>query len=100
MVKFKVLITEPIHEVGVNILQKETEILQLPQDPTEKDLLKNASKVDAIITRGPLKITKEVFKSPRLKVVGLHGIGYDHIDVDAAREMGKMVFGLIMKMSG
>lgn len=92
MVKFKVLITEPIHKVGTDILEKETDILQLPAGSSEHELLKKASHVDAIITRGPLKITKEVFKSPRLKVVGLHGIGYDHIDVDAAREMGKTVF--------
>ncbi len=92
MVKFKVLITEPIHEVGINILKKETEIIQLPRDSGVKELLKNASMVDAIITRGPLRITKEVFKNPRLKVVGLHGIGYDHIDVKAAQEKGKIVF--------
>ena len=92
MVKFKVLITEPIHEVGLNILKKETEIIQLSQDSGIKELLKNASIVDAIITRGPLEITEEVLKSPRLKVVGLHGIGYDHIDVKAAQEIGKIVF--------
>jgi glyoxylate reductase len=30
--------------------------------------------------------------STRLKVIGVHGIGYDHIDLTAARALGKIVF--------
>jgi D-3-phosphoglycerate dehydrogenase len=93
MVKYRVLITEPIHKVGVDILKKETDIIQLPQGSSIQDLLTTAPKVDAIVTRGPMELTREVFRSsPRLRVVGLHGIGYDHIDVNAAKEMGKIVF--------
>jgi phosphoglycerate dehydrogenase-like enzyme len=29
--------------------------------------------------------------APRLKVVGRHGVGYDHIDVPAATERGVLV---------
>ena len=29
--------------------------------------------------------------SPRLKVVGVHGIGCDHVDLPAAKELGKVV---------
>jgi phosphoglycerate dehydrogenase-like enzyme len=30
--------------------------------------------------------------SPKLKAVGVHGIGCDHVDLEAARELGKIVF--------
>jgi D-3-phosphoglycerate dehydrogenase len=94
MDEYRVVIVEPIHNKGLEVLKNVgVKIIQLPPASGESDLLTLISEADALITRGPLKITREILKaSPQLKVVGLHGIGYDHIDIEAAREFQKIVF--------
>ncbi|MEM3622918.1 MAG: hydroxyacid dehydrogenase, partial [Candidatus Bathyarchaeia archaeon] len=53
------------------------------------DLLRVCGDADAFITRGFIRIPKEVLEaSGRLKVIGVHGVGVDHIDVDFAEERG------------
>jgi D-3-phosphoglycerate dehydrogenase len=48
---------------------------------------------DALITRGGIKVTRETMaSSSRLRAVGVHGIGCDHVDLEAARELGRVVF--------
>jgi glyoxylate reductase len=38
-------------------------------------------------------VTREMMAaSPQLKAIGVHGMGYDHVDIVAAMELGKMVF--------
>ena len=92
--RFTVIVTEPIHPSGINYLKnKDTEIVEMPPNSTERDLLRIVSKADALITRGGLKITKEVINaSSRLKVIGVHGVGYDHIDLETVRNLGIRVF--------
>ena len=51
-----------------------------------------APEADGLITRGGVKVTREIMTaSPRLRVVGVHGIGCDHVDLAAARDLGKVV---------
>ncbi|MBK1786336.1 phosphoglycerate dehydrogenase [Prauserella cavernicola] len=55
------------------------------------DLLARAGEAEALIV-GLDPIDAEVFAAaPRLKVVAKHGVGYDNIDLDAAREHGVRV---------
>ncbi|MBS7620244.1 3-phosphoglycerate dehydrogenase, partial [Candidatus Bathyarchaeota archaeon] len=92
--RFTVIVTEPIHLSGINYLKSEgVEVVEMPPNSIEADLLRIVSKTDALITRGGLKITKEVMNaSPKLKVIGVHGVGYDHIDLEAARSLGMRIF--------
>ncbi len=86
---FKVLIAELIHEDGVDILRKQVEVIELPPESTIEDLKRAIVDVDALISRGFIKVTKEVLKAAkRLKVIVVHGVGVDHIDLEAARELG------------
>lgn len=87
------VVTEPINVVGVSYLEeKGVNVVQLPPGSKYKDLYRMIEDVDGLITRGGIKITRELMeKSPRLKVVGVHGIGCDHVDLDAAKELGKVV---------
>ncbi len=86
---FKVLIAEPIHKDGVDILRKQVEVIELPPESTIEDLKRAIVDVDALISRGFIKITKEVLKAAkRLKVIVVHGVGVDHIDLEAAKELG------------
>ena len=93
MSKYTVVITEPINETGVKLLQSEgVTVVQLPPGSTEADLKEMIHEVDGLITRGGIKISRDMMEaSSRLKVVGVHGIGCDHVDLHAAKDLGKVV---------
>lgn len=94
MNRFTVVVTEPIHMAGMRLLEEEgVRVISLPPGADERFLRDLAQEADALITRGGIKVTRELMaSSPRLKAVGVHGIGCDHVDLEAARELGKIVF--------
>ena len=94
MERFTVVIAEPIHQAGIQMLEEAgVEVVQLPPGSDEVALMEEAPRADAFITRGFIRVTREIMAaSPRLRVVGVHGVGCDHIDLQAARELGKVVF--------
>ncbi len=91
---FTVLVTEPIHPDGVRAMEEERlKVKMLPPGADERDLVGEMAMVDALVTRGGIRVTREaMMASGGLKVVGVHGVGVDHIDLQAARELGVMVF--------
>lgn len=93
MSKWTVLITEPINEAGVRFLEERgVKVLSLPTGANEEALMRVAPEADALITRGNIRVTRDIMKaSPRLRAVSVHGIGCDHVDLTAARELGKVV---------
>jgi len=94
MERFTVVVTEPIHPAGIQLLEEAgVEVMQLPPGSDEADLKEVASRADALITRGGIKVTRDIMTaSPRLRAVGVHGVGCDHVDLQASRELGKVVF--------
>ena len=89
---FTIVVIEPIHKSGIDVLQKHGKVIQLPIGSTDKDLLEVSAQADAFVTRGFVKISKEVLEAAtRLKVIGVHGVGVDHIDTDFAKERGVQV---------
>jgi D-3-phosphoglycerate dehydrogenase len=93
MPKWTVVITEPINEAGVRFLeQNSVEVIRLPPGSKEIALLDIAPRANGFITRGGVKVTREIMvASPNLKVIGVHGIGCDHVDLAAAKDLGKVV---------
>ena len=91
--QYNVIVTEPINQMGIKYLEeKEVNVIELPPGSTGEVLSKQVSKADGLITRGSIKITEELMKaSPRLKVIGVHGIGCDHVDLAAAKRLRKIV---------
>jgi D-3-phosphoglycerate dehydrogenase len=86
----RVLITEPIHPVGVERVAREAEAIYLPDRPGET-VDQHLPNVDGVIVR-TAKLTAERLRSaPRLRVIGKHGVGVDNVDVGAARELGIVV---------
>ena len=86
---FKVVVVEPIHSCGIEVLESYGEVVQLGLGSTWADLLRVCGDADAFITRGFVSIPMEVLEaSERLKVIGVHGVGVDHIDVDFAEKRG------------
>jgi len=88
-----VIITEPINEVGIKFLKnKGVNVIEFTPESTIENLSTKIAEADGIITRGSIKITRKLMtKSPRLKVIGVHGIGCDHVDLEAAKDLSKIV---------
>jgi D-3-phosphoglycerate dehydrogenase len=91
--RFTVVVTEPIHPAGIELLEENgIKVIELPPSSDESSLQKVSPKADALITRGGIKVTRTIMAtSTRLRAVGVHGIGCDHVDLDAAKELGKVV---------
>lgn len=91
---YRVIVTEPIHSDGIRVFEeKGIRVDQLPQGSDETSLLKEVSRADALITRGGIKVNREIMAaSHRLKAVGIHGVGYDHVDLEAAKMLDIKVF--------
>ena len=82
-----VLVTEPIADTGLELLQRECEV-RTPWvnggSHTDQDL----AEADAIIVR-LVRITESLLsKAAALKVVGRHGVGLDTVDLEAATSRG------------
>jgi len=92
---FKVLITDPISEKGINILKEnDIEIFYHPDSELNKisDVIE---KVDGWIIRSGTKINSELINlALELKVIGRAGVGVDNIDIDAATERGIVVMNV------
>jgi len=91
--RFKVVITTRIHQEGIELLEREAEIV-FPNKPlnllTPRDFTDIGKDSDAlIVVTNVEKITREVIEGlPRLRIIARHGVGYDNVDVKAASERG------------
>lgn len=87
------MLVEKIHPKFLALLERHTRVVR-PQGCDEDSLAALAAneQVDGIIIRTKGAITEKILRaSPRLKVVGRHGVGVDHIDVEAAARAGVCV---------
>lgn len=85
----KILITKPVLEEGLEIFRGHELIVANGLDRAE--LLGAVKEYDAIVSMLSDKCTSEVFAAAaggRLKIVANYAVGYDNIDVNAAREAG------------
>ncbi len=88
---YKILITEPINNKGIEYLKEQGYELRMGSGITEDILIEEGAECDGILTRNG-NITEKVLKScEKLKVVSMHGVGVDCIDVDAATKFGIQV---------
>ena len=84
---FKVLVTEPINEKGIDYLKQHNYEIKMGSGFEEDIVLHEAGDCDAILTRNG-KITQKVITAcPKLKVISMHGVGVDCIDIDAATKL-------------
>ncbi len=89
----RVLITDPIAQKGIEILEREPDI-EVTNEPdiTYERLLEIVGDYDCIITRSRTPVTKELLeRAKRLKVIGRAGVGVDNIDLDEATRRGILV---------
>ncbi len=87
----KILICDPLQKPALEILESETEVINMPQISREK-LIRLVGGFDALVVRARTKVDSEIIaKGKRLKVIARAGVGTDNIDVAAATERGILV---------
>ena len=89
----KILVSDPLAEEGITILNKEKGF-QVDVKPklSPEELKKIIPEYTALIVRSQTKVTKDVIKcAKKLKYIGRAGVGLDNVDVDAASKNGIIV---------
>lgn len=92
----KVFLTRKIDQAGIDLLKKKGyQITVAPQDKpiARATLLKKVAGVDAVVSLLTDKIDEEFFKAagPQLKIVANNAVGYNNIDLAAAKRHGVMI---------
>ncbi|WP_139489218.1 phosphoglycerate dehydrogenase [Brevibacillus dissolubilis] len=90
---FKVLITDPLSEFGIQKLldAPDVEVVQ-KTDFTPEELLEAIGEYDALLVRSQTQVTPELLaRGKKLKAVGRAGVGVDNINIAAATEAGVVV---------
>ncbi len=90
---FKVLVTENIHEAGLEIFASAADVrLEQKIGLSRLELLEAVGDVDALVTRSGTPLDREILEhAGRLRVVGRAGVGVDNIDLAEASRRGVVV---------
>jgi D-3-phosphoglycerate dehydrogenase / 2-oxoglutarate reductase len=89
----KILVSDNLSKLGVEILQKESGIeVDVNTGLAKEELIKIIPEYDGLIVRSATKVTADVIAAAKnLKVVGRAGVGVDNIDLEAAGKKGIIV---------
>ncbi|MHB8770744.1 MAG: hydroxyacid dehydrogenase [Syntrophales bacterium] len=83
----KILVVERIHQAGEKMLAEKAELVY-PQPQNAEGILAVIGDCDALVARNT-PITRQIMEAaPKLAVIGRHGVGYDTVDIAAAKELG------------
>ncbi|NPV54947.1 MAG: hydroxyacid dehydrogenase [Firmicutes bacterium] len=85
--KKKVLIVQPIHESGVEVLEPYFDV-KVASDPSIPTLLREIDGAHGAIVRTAPFPAEVIDKARDLEVIARHGVGVDNIDVEAATSRG------------
>jgi lactate dehydrogenase-like 2-hydroxyacid dehydrogenase len=88
-----VLLVEKIHPKYLAELEKRTRVVRpLSHDEETLASVARGEQIDAIVIRTKGCVSRKIIEaSPKLRVIARHGIGVDHIDVEAATDRGVWV---------
>jgi D-3-phosphoglycerate dehydrogenase len=88
----KVLIADPIGEVGINIFKERGVEVEVKTGLDPEELKQVIKGVDGLVIRSSTKVTPELLEAAdQLKVVGRAGTGLDNVDIPAATDKGVVV---------
>jgi D-3-phosphoglycerate dehydrogenase len=90
---YKVLVSDKLHEKGVEILKNAENIdVDVKVGMTKEELKEVISQYHGIVIRSATKLTKDVLEcATNLKAIGRAGIGVDNVDIPTATEKGIVV---------
>lgn len=83
----KVLLVHPIHQAGIDLLNKEVDLVWAKAANPEQ-LKKEVADVHGIILRLSPLTADIINAAPKLEVIGRAGVGYDNVDIQAAAVRG------------
>ena len=87
----KVLVTEPINEKGIELLKQHgIEVIE-GTGIEEETVIREAQGCEGILTRNAHLTGKIMDACPDLRVISMHGVGVDCIEVDEATKRGIQV---------
>ena len=92
---FKILITDPLSDMGIEFLEKSgLEVIYKPNvEKTEID--ECLEYIDGWIIRSGTKISKEnILDAKKLQIIGRAGVGTDNIDIESATQSGVVVMNV------
>lgn len=91
----KVLIAEKIHDDAASVLRQRGIESVFRYLPSPEELEEALADADGVIVRTKVALPGDIIRrAPKLKAIGMHGIGLDHIDLAAAKERGIAVFSV------
>ncbi|MEY4479995.1 MAG: hypothetical protein RLZZ267_673 [Bacillota bacterium] len=90
---FKVLISDPISDMGIQQLTDAADVtVEKKTGLSEDELVAIIGDYDALLVRSQTKVTKRIMEAgTKLKAIGRAGVGVDNIDLDAATQSGIVV---------
>ena len=90
---FKILVSDPLAQEGVDILKKVKEFqVDVKYKLPPEELKKIIKDYDALLVRSETKVTKDIIEAAdNLKVIGRAGVGLDNVDLQAASKRGIIV---------
>ncbi|OUC13296.1 MAG: phosphoglycerate dehydrogenase [Alkalinema sp. CACIAM 70d] len=87
----KVLVSDPIDQVGIDILSQVAQV-DVNTSLSAEELVKVIGEYDALMIRSGTRVTKDVIEAgSNLKIIGRAGVGVDNVDVPAATRKGIVV---------
>lgn len=90
----KCLITEKISDEGIELLKKEFTV-DFAYDKNAQEIKEIIGEYDIFLVRAETQIDKEMIDSGKnLKVIGMAGIGLNHIEVEYAKSKGIKIFNV------
>ena len=83
----KILVIQPIHEEGINLLKKNSNFEYEVVDNVDTEFLKSKIKDCDGISIRTAKLSGEVIEAANnLKIISRHGVGYDNIDLEVSKK--------------
>ena len=83
----KILVIQPIHEEGINLLKVNSDFEYEVVDNVDTEFLKSKIKDCDGISIRTAKLSGEVIEAANnLKIISRHGVGYDNIDLEVSKK--------------
>ena len=87
----KVLVSDPIDQVGIDILSQVAQV-DIKTTLSPEELLQAIPEYDALMIRSGTRVTQAVIEAGKqLRIIGRAGVGVDNVDVPAATRRGILV---------
>lgn len=92
MNKHEVLVIQPIHPAGFEVLAARSDIAVVrPASAQPQDLLPHLTSAEAVLLRGSQFPARLIEGATRLKLISRHGVGLDNVPLDVCAERGVTV---------